>query len=106
MFDFIEQIRGIPPPTGPPFDWKWYSHGRLIAQFSEKILKTAVCFAWVKYLSLNLISQVWVGSARLCLDSRGETIIPNIQELMVDKYGGKDTPGNMAVNTHLPTHAL
>ena len=26
--------------------------------------------------------------------------------LMVDKYGGKDTPGNMAVNTRLPTHAL
>ena len=25
---------------------------------------------------------------------------------MVDKYGGKDTPGNMAVNTRLPTHAL
>ena len=25
--------------------------------------------------------------------------------LMVDKYGGKDTPGNMAVNTRLPTHA-
>ena len=23
-----------------------------------------------------------------------------------DKYGGKDTPGNMAVNTRLPTHAL
>ena len=26
--------------------------------------------------------------------------------LMVDKYGGKDTPGNMAVNTRLRTHAL
>ena len=26
--------------------------------------------------------------------------------LMVDKYGGKDTPGDMAVNTRLPTHAL
>ena len=26
--------------------------------------------------------------------------------LMVDKYGGKDTPGNVAVNTRLPTHAL
>ena len=26
--------------------------------------------------------------------------------LMVDKYGDKDTPGNMAVNTRLPTHAL
>ena len=23
-----------------------------------------------------------------------------------DKYGGKDTPGSMAVNTRLPTHAL
>ena len=26
--------------------------------------------------------------------------------LMVDSYGGKDTPDNMAVNTRLPTHAL
>ena len=26
--------------------------------------------------------------------------------LMVDKYGGKDTPGNMVVNTRPPTHAL
>ena len=26
--------------------------------------------------------------------------------LMVDKYGGNDTPGNMAVNTRLPAHAL
>ena len=26
--------------------------------------------------------------------------------LMVDKYGGKDTPGDMAVKTRLPTHAL
>ena len=26
--------------------------------------------------------------------------------LMVDKYGGKDTPGNLAINTRLPTHAL
>ena len=24
----------------------------------------------------------------------------------IDKYGGKDTPGNMAVNTRLPIHAL
>ena len=27
-------------------------------------------------------------------------------ELMVDKYGVKDTPGNMAVNIRLSTHAL
>ena len=40
------------------------------------------------------------------LQTQNEVADTTAAVLMVDKYGGKDTPGNMAVNTRLPTHAL
>ena len=49
---------------------------------------------------------VSVGQCILAAGVQNEVEDTTAAVLMVDKYGGKDTPGNMAVNTRLPTHAL